>query len=275
MKKMGRLSALGLAVVLLVVVLAGCSEPVSSGDPNWTTNEDKNKVWERENSSESYVRAFEQFGNSKNVDEVVAKITVGNMTASKAGLVFGLNQYNADDDNPTYEYFVVGIGGENYGTTPADYYISYYQNVSMASLSESNNSQNANGEMWTIVDNTGFDAFSKTDTAATVYVSAVYGKNDSNEDIVTVTIGNNWTKAGGVTTSNATAVDPVVIKLDAIEDNPNSGTAKTATSTSKTKGGIGAYGMVRPVQGDVAQKTVNAYVVEDFGGAVSLAADAE
>lgn len=261
MKKMRLVSALGLAVLLLAVVLVGCAESVSSGDPNWTTNETESKVWERENASEKYVRAFEQFGGKTSVKEVVAKITVGDMTQSKAGLVFGLNQYNTDKENPTYEYFIVGVGGQNYGTETADYYISFYQDVSMASLSESSDSQNATGTMYTIEDNTGFDAFNKTNNSATVYVSVVYGDSGA-----TVKIGNSYDKENGVTASSGATLVEKIIDMTAI---PAEGGA--TVSTSYREGGIGAYGMVKP-QGTT---TKNEYKIEYFKGPVNLAADEE
>lgn len=249
-------------------MVVGCKQSVDSGDPNWTTDEKEKKVWERDNSSSEYVRAFKQFGTSFNVTgtaekPILAKVELADITTGKAGFVFGLNKYG---DTGRYRYFVVGLGGKNYSTTEGDYYISYYSNVQIESLSTSSDSEKASGDMTVIVDNTGLGAGKGiTGTAGSWYVSV---EEDAEAQSFTIKIGTALSEDG------KTIANPIVNQtVDAnteIVGPDNAGLA----NVESIKGGIGAYGMIRPKTGDTAPKAKDTFEVLQFSG-LSLHADAE
>ena len=58
--KLNKLAVLGgVLVILLSLLVVGCKQPDSSGDPDWTVNETKQKVWKKTNTSTTQIaRAF-------------------------------------------------------------------------------------------------------------------------------------------------------------------------------------------------------------------------
>lgn len=251
------------------MLVVGCKQSVDSGDPNWTTDEKEKKVWERDNSSSEYVRAFKQFGTSFNVTgtaekPILAKVELADITTGKAGFVFGLNKYG---DTGRYRYFVVGLGGKGYSKTEGDYYISYYSNVQIESLSASSDSEKASGDMTVIVNNTGLgEGKGITGTAGSWYVSV---EEDAEAESFIIKIGTALSEDG------KTIANPIVTQtVDAnteIAGPDNAGLADVKT----IKGGIGAYGMIKPKTGDTAPKAKDTFEVLQFSGTIALHADAE
>ena len=133
------------ALVLALGLVMGCKSD-SSGDSDWTINEKSTKQWEKTNSSETqYARAFEQFGTTRGHDKAIVKLTVGDMTASKAGLVFAYDDFTMDKTGK--KYFLLGVGGYGYtqGTDNGEYFLSYYENVKLDNLSGSFDSETPSG----------------------------------------------------------------------------------------------------------------------------------
>lgn len=263
----------GVLVVLLSMLVVGCKQSVDSGNPNWTTDEKDKKVWEQDNSSDKYVRAFKQFGTSFNVTSAVAKLEVADLTTSKAGLVFGLNKYS----DSTYQYFVLGVGGNGYTTSKGDYYISYYYDVNVSSLDEANNGQNAPGNR---VDITGENnkelnsgVMGIVGSAGTVYVSVKEeNKGDSTDTkTVTITIGSAY-DAEKKSVSGTIMTETFEVGANATNSgitDPN----KKLQAVRSIKGGIGAYGMLKKAENGQTVKAKNTYEVKDFSGTLSLAAE--
>ena len=245
------------------MLVVGCKQSVDSGDPNWTTDEKNHKVWERDNSSDQYVRAFKQFGTSFNVTgtaekPILAKIELADLTTGKAGLVFGLNNYG---DTGRYRYFIVGLGGNGYQTETGEYFISYYSNVDISSLSASSGSEKASGDMTVIKDNCAFgNKTGITGTSGEWYVSV-----EESEDKFTVKIGTTLSE------DKKTISSPIVTE----EFSPSSFGGEDLAgfkSVTTIKGGIGAYGMIKPGKG-TALKAKDTFEVLQFAGTVALSAD--
>lgn len=258
----------GVLVILLSLLVVGCKQSVDSGDPNWTTDEKEKKVWERDNSSNEYVRAFKQFGTSFNVTgtaekPILAKVELADITTGKAGFVFGLNKYG---DTGRYRYFVVGLGGKNYSTTEGDYYISYYSNVQIESLSTSSDREKASGDMTIIVDNKGLGAGKGiTGTVGSWYVSV---EEDAEAQSFTIKIGTELSE------DQKTIKNPIVTETVSADSEIAPDPAGLA-DVQTIKGGIGAYGMIKPKTGDTAPKAKDTFEVLQFSGTIALHADAE
>ena len=255
----------GVLVLLLSLLVVGCKQSVDSGDPNWTTDEKDKKVWERDNSSDQYVRAFKQFGTSFNVTgtaekPLLAKIELADVTTGKAGLVFGLNDYG---DTGRYRYFIVGLGGNGYKAEKGEYYIAYYSNVDISTLSASSGSEKASGEMTAIKDNTAFSSGAGiTGTAGSWYVS-VEEKTDNGE--ITVKIGT------ALSEDRKTISSPIATETFTPSSFGSSDPAGLKSVTT-IKGGIGAYGMIKPGNG-TALKAKDTFEVLQFSGTLVLAAE--
>ena len=188
---------------------------------------------------------------------------MADITTGKAGFVFGLNKYG---DTGRYRYFVVGLGGKNYSTTEGDYYISYYSNVQIESLSTSSDSEKASGDMTVIVNNTGLGAGKGiTGTAGSWYVSV---EEDAETQSFTIKIGTELSE------DQKTIKNPIVTQT--VDENTETVGPDNAglANVESIKGGIGAYGMIRPKTGDTAPKAKDTFEVLQFSG-LSLHADAE
>lgn len=262
-KKLGVMG--GAILVLLSMLVVGCKQSVDSGDPNWTTDEKDKKVWERDNSSDQYVRAFKQFGTSFGVTgsenkPILAKIELADVTTGKAGFVFGLNEYG---DTGNYRYFIVGLGGNGYENKVGEYYIAYYSDVDISSLSASSSAEKASGNLTTIKDNTAFsNASGITGTSGSWYVS-VEEKTESDRTSVTVKIGTT------LSDDQKTISSPFVTEKFVLGSTSDKDALKRVTSI---KGGIGAYGMIKPGKG-TALKAKDTFEVLQFSGAVALATE--
>lgn len=274
--KLNKLAVLGGVLAVLSLLIVGCKQPDSSGDPDWTVNESKQKVWKKTNSSATqYARAFEQFGTTKNVKEVVVKLTVGDMTASKAGLVFGYDDYTADGAKK--KYFLLGIGGNNYnaGTNNGEYFLSYYENVELSQLSGSYDSENPNGTHTSCINNTKIgQPVTVTGKSMSLYasVSEVNKEESDTTKVVTIKLGNT------VSADKKTVENPVVELSFEIGDGANNNSQQLDTNAQnflkgvKTiQGGIGAYGMVTKAVGG-EKSTENKYEVL-YTNALTLAAE--
>ena len=255
----------GVLVILLSLLVVGCKQPDSSGDPDWTVNESKQKVWKKTNNSATqFARAFEQFGTVKNVKEAVVKLTVGDMSASKAGLVFAYNDYSKDGAKK--KYFLLGIGGHGYGvgTNKGEYFLSYYENVELAALSGSYDNENPTGTHYSCIDNTPINQpVTVTGTGMSLYasISEVDKEGSNTVKIVTVKLGNS-------VSNDKKTVENVVVNLTfEIGDGANNqdrgldADAQNFLKSVKTiEGGIGAYGMVTKAVGG-EKSTENKYEV--------------
>lgn len=275
--KLNKLAVLGGGlVILLSLLVVGCKQPDSSGDPDWTVNETKQKVWKKTNTSTTQIaRAFEQFGTTKNVKNAVVKLTVGDMSASKAGLVFAYNDYTTDGAKK--KYFLLGIGGYRYGvgTNNGEYYLSYYENVELKSLSGSYDSENPSGTHYTCVNNTQIsNAVTVTGKGMTLYASVaeVAKEGDNATKVVTINLGNS------VSTDKKSVENPIV--TFSFEIGPNANNSRLALeaqnflkSLTTIQGGIGAYGMVTKAAGG-EKSSENKYEVL-YTDALTLHADAE
>ena len=257
------------------MLVVGCKQPDSSGDPDWTVNEAKQKVWKKTNTSTTQIaRAFEQFGTTKNVANAVVKLTVGDMSASKAGLVFAYDDYSTDGAKK--KYFLLGIGGYGYGvgTNNGEYYLSYYENVELKSLSGSYDSVNpTGGTHFPCVDNTKIaKPVSITGRGMSLYASVAEAVKEGVEGtkVVTINLGNS------VSADKKSVENPIVeISFEIGTNASNLGLpseAQTFLKSLKTiKGGIGAYGMVTKAVGG-EKSTENKYEVL-YTDAMSLAAE--
>ena len=232
---------------MLSMVVIGCKQSVDSGNPNWTTDEKTKKVWEQDNSSDKYVRAFKQFGTSFSVtgtsSPIVAKLEVADLTTSKAGLVFGFNKYTEN----TYQYFVLGVGGKDYNTETGDYYISYYYDVNINTLDEANSNQNAPGNAVHISGTTNKDinsgAMNIVGTSGTVYVSVKEAQTSSDKKTITVEIGKAY---DGKTKQISGVKTTETFEIGKGASNPSANdTQKRLENVSSINGGIGAYGMIK------------------------------
>lgn len=258
------------------MLVVGCKQPDSSGDPDWTVNETKQKVWKKTNTSATQIaRAFEQFGTTKNVKNAVVKLTVGDMSASKAGLVFAYNDYTADGAKK--KYFLLGIGGYGYGvgTNDGEYYLSYYENVELKSLSGSYDSENPSGTHYSCVTNTKINkAVTVTGKAMTLYASVaeVAKEGDDKTKVVTINLGTS-------VSTDKKSVEDLIVTLP-FEIGPNANNSSLAPEAQKflrslttIQGGIGAYGMVTKAAGG-EKSSENKYEVL-YTDALTLHADAE
>ena len=256
------------------MLVVGCKQPVSSGDDAWTVKESKKLVWEKTSDPEVYLRAFEEFQATANSNRKsgLVKVEVGNMGTSKAAAVFGIENYAEN----TYRYFLVGIGGNQYSNTP-EYFISYYYDVDIASLSQSTNNEKPSGSMVTIANNTSASGSMATiENKAIAYVSfkeeAVENKTDVKK--ITVKIGpeNNGKEATGdnLITKEFYIGVGITTENDSLAD-VQAGEDKTKLKAfSSIKGGIGAYGMIKKGSG---LTTKNSY--ELVFSSISAAEDAE
>lgn len=259
------------------MLVVGCKQPDSSGDPDWTVNEAKQKVWKKTNTSTTQIaRAFEQFGTTKKVANAVVKLTVGDMSASKAGLVFAYDDYTTDGAKK--KYFLLGIGGHGYnvGTNNGEYYLSYYENVELKSLSGSYDSENPTGTHYPCIDNTKIDdAVTITGKGMSLYASisqvAKEGVEDTN--VVRINLGNS------VSNDKKSVENPIVeISFEIGPNASNPGLTSEAQTFLKSlttiKGGIGAYGMVTKAVGG-EKSTENKYEVLHTDVLTFAAEDAE
>lgn len=275
--KLNKLAVLGgVLVILLSLSVVGCKQPDSSGDPDWTVNETKQKVWKKTNTSATqFARAFEQFGTVKTVKEAVVKLTVGDMSASKAGLVFAYDDYSTDGAKK--KYFLLGIGGYRYGvgTDKGEYFLSYYENVELAALSGSYDSENPTGTHYSCIDNTPITKpVTLIGKGMSLYasISEVDKKGSNTVKIVTVKLGNS-------VSNDKKTVEGVVVEFtfeigDGADNQDLDEKAQKFLKNMKTiKGGIGAYGMVTKAAGG-EKSTENKYEVL-YTDALTLHADAE
>ena len=264
----------GVLVVLLSMLVVGCKQPDSSGDPDWTVNEAKQKVWKKTNTSTTQIaRAFEQFGTTKNVANAVVKLTVGDMSASKAGLVFAYDDYTSDGAKK--KYFLLGIGGYGYGvgTNNGEYYLSYYENVELKALSGSYDSENPTGTHYPCVDNTKIGkAVTVTGSGMSLYASISQVAKEGVEDtyVVRINLGNS------VSNDKKSVENPIVeisFEIGPNASNPDleSDAQAFLKSLETIKGGIGAYGMVTKAVGG-EKSTENKYEVI-YTDALTLAAE--
>lgn len=259
------------------MLVVGCKQSVDSGDPNWTTDEKDKKVWERDNSSNQYVRAFKQFGTSFNVTETVARLDVGNLEASKAGLIFGLSEYAEG----SYRYFLVGVGGDQYQKTAGDYYIAYYYDVTPESISQSTNNQSAAGNMVTIQDNVKLSGMKISASIGYVYVG-VKEEKSGDKTTVTVKIGDSYDekksgieRVGGTVTTKTFEIGTGA-SLENIGKVGDTGDKNKLKLFDTIKGGIGAYGMLKPpVSPATSTSTKNDYQVLLPSALLLSAEDAE
>ena len=253
----------GVLVILLSLLVVGCKQPDSSGDPDWTVNESKQKVWKKTNNSATqFARAFEQFGTTKNVKEAVVKLTVGDMSASKAGLVFAYNDYTTDGAKK--KYFLLGIGGHGYnvGTNNGEYFLSYYENVELAALSGSYDNENPTGTHYSCINNTEISSpVTVIGKSVSLYasVSETAKEGDDTTKVVTINLGN------AVSADKKSVENPVVtlnFEIGSNASNPSLGAdaQKFLRGLSTIQGGIGAYGMVTKAVGG-EKSTENKYEV--------------
>lgn len=244
------------ALVLALGLVMGCKQGIDSGNPNWTTDDNKLKVWEQDNSSDQYVRAAKQFGNSTKTKDMVVKLEITDLTTSKAGLVFGINEL--DKTAKTYNYFVLGVGGVNYTKTQGDVYLSYYRDVDVKKLDEASKGKQAPGNRLDIFDNetitTG--AMKIVGSTGTIYVAISESKSESdNKTTVTIKLGSSYDPKLGVT--GTTMEKTFEIGTDAKVDSyitTGGGDANWMKNLTTIDGGIGAYGMLKPGNGT----TINA-----------------
>lgn len=265
---------------MLSMVVIGCKQSVDSGDTDWTTDEKDHKVWEKRNESSQYLRAFKQFGTSTNVtgidtDPIVARLEVGNLTASKAGLMFGLNKYS--EQSGTYSYFLVGVGGHGYGTSQGEYFITYNYDVTPEQISQSSNNQTAAGNSITIKNNTTLESGSMSISGSLgyVFVSVSEEKDTSqNKSTVTITIGNQYDEkkkeVTGTTTKATFEIGSGATSFGDVTEQAQKDKLKTVEAI---KGGIAAYGMLKPASTGTATSTKNDYQIKNFGGTLALSAE--
>ncbi len=253
----------GVLVILLSLLVVGCKQPDSSGDPDWAVNDTRQKVWKKSNTSATqFARAFEQFGTTKNVKEAVVKLTVGDMSASKAGLVFAYNDYTTDGAKK--KYFLLGIGGYGYsvGTNNGEYFLSYYENVELAALSGSYDNQNPTGTHYPCINNTRIGRpVTVTGKGVSLYasVSETAKEGDNTTKVVTINLGN------AVSADKKSVENPVVTLSFEIGSNANNPDLDNDAQDflrglSTIQGGIGAYGMVTKAVGG-EKSTENKYEV--------------
>ena len=233
----------GVLVVLLSMLVVGC-KGVSSGDTSaWTENGNRKKVWEKTNSStEEYLRAYEQFGATTKPTAAEVKLTVGNAANSKAGLIFDLRK----NDNDTINYFVVGVGTQAANGETPEYYISYYSGVTADSIAQTSSGEAApkgNGKSVDVKGNTPLALQNlevASDGSLTVYLFVESDKDDSTKIKVSAsaTGGKNYTE------------------LHTFDLNDYD------SGADKIKGGIAAYGMLRPTKtSGTSVSTKNTYEV--------------
>ena len=252
------------ALVLALGLVMGCKSD-SSGDSDWTINEKSTKQWEKTNSSETqYARAFEQFGTTKGHDKAIVKLTVGDMTASKAGLVFAYDDFTIDKTGK--KYFLLGVGGYGYaqGTNNGEYFLSYYENVKLDNLSGSFDSETPSGsQQYSLFGNSKIGKpVSILGPGMTVYVSVSETAVEGTEaKKVTIEIGSDYDA------SSKKISDPMTLEfqIGAVANNKDSSFSEDVKAKLKTigsiKGGIGAYGMVTRATSAGAKSSTNKYEV--------------
>ena len=231
------------------MVVIGC-KGLGSGDEDVESVKKYDKVWTKDNSSETeYLRFFEQFGTNKKVKTATVELKVGNAKNSRAGLVFGLNE----NEDKTVSFYVLGVGA-NATTGKPLYYLDYYAALNPAEMSKTTNSGSLGGNPVSLVgaDNGGIVDFTDQNVkvAGDGSMSVVVKIDMNDKDAIKVSIGSTKDKMN-------TDITPFQHKVPGAKD---------------ALGGIGAYGMLRP-----ASKTTNNYTVleSDPNRTLLAAEDAE
>ena len=113
------------------MVVIGC-KGLGSGDEDVESVKKYDKVWTKDNSSETeYLRFFEQFGTSKKVKTATVERKVGNDKNSRAGRVFGLNE----NEDKSVSFYVLGVGANASSGAPL-YYLDYYAALDPTAMSK-------------------------------------------------------------------------------------------------------------------------------------------
>lgn len=237
----------GALLVVLSMVVIGC-KGLGSGDEDVESIKKYDKVWTKENSSGTdYLRFFDQFGNSKKVKTATVELKVGNAKNSKAGLVFSLNE-NA---NKTVSFYVLGVG-RNYKTGTPEYYLDYYSALDPNALS-----QTTTGEtLGTAIPEEIIELTSVTESDVTV-----------DGDAISVIVKIDVTDLKNISVKFGPKSDKMNVEIPVFAH-------KNLTATDAL-GGIGAYGMLRPVSstGTVVKTTNNYTVLESDPNRTLLAAE--
>ena len=242
-------------LIVLSMVVIGC-KGLGSGDEDVESVKKYDKVWTKDNSSETeYLRFFEQFGTNKKVKTATVELKVGNAKNSRAGLVFGLNE----NEDKTVSFYVLGVGANASSGAPL-YYLDYYAALNPAEMSKTTNSGSLGGNSVSLVgaDNNGIVYFTdqnvKVANDGSMSVVVKIDMNDKNA--IKVSIGSTKDKMN-------TEITPFQHKVAGAKD---------------ALGGIGAYGMLRPTSSaGTTVKTVNNYTVleSDPNRTLLAAEDAE
>lgn len=251
-KKLGVMG--GAILVLLSMLVVGC-KGLGSGDEDVESVKKYDKVWTKENTSTTeYLRFFDQFGTSKKVKTALVEMKISNAKNSKAGLVFSLTE----NPDKTVNYYLLGAGAD-YQTGKPELYLSYYEGVQFADIGKSSNSEDQTTKETIIVDLTEeapATHLKLNDDGSMTFYAMI---DVTNIDAISVKIGPEKVQLFDVT---AAFKHKKVGVTDAL-------------------GGIGAYGMLRPVKSDAQAgtivKTTNNYTVleSDPNRTLLAAEDAE
>lgn len=249
--KLNKLAVLGgVLVILLSLLVVGC-KGLSSGDEDVESVKKYDKVWTKDNSSGTdYLRFYDQFGTSKNVKSATVELKVSNAKNSKAGLVFSLNE----NDNKTVSFYVFGVG-KNHLTGVPEYYLDYYSALDSKELSQTTTGETLG-----------------TATPVEIIGLTPMETSDANidGDAVSVVVKVDVSDLQKISVRFGPKSDEMKVTIPAF--------AHKAPGAKNALGGIGAYGMLRPVStaGNTV-KTVNNYTVLESDPARTLLAaeDAE
>ena len=236
------------------MVVIGC-KGLGSGDEDVESVKKYDKVWTKDNSSETeYLRFFEQFGTNKKVKTATVELKVGNAKNSRAGLVFGLNE----NEDKTVSFYVLGVGANASSGAPL-YYLDYYAALNPAEMSKTTNSGSLGGNSVSLVGGAEGIAYftdQNVKVAGDGSMSVVVKIDMNDKNAIKVSIGSTKDKMN-------TEITPFQHKVQGAKD---------------ALGGIGAYGMLRPTSSaGTAVKTVNNYTVleSDPNRTLLAAEDAE
>lgn len=244
----------GALLVVLSMVVIGC-KGLGSGDEDVESVKKYDKVWTKDNSSETeYLRFFEQFGTSKKVKTATVELKVGNAKNSRAGLVFGLNE----NEDKSVSFYVLGVGANASSGAPL-YYLDYYAALDPTAMSKTTANDSLGGTPVSLVGGAEGIAYftdQNVKVAGDGSMSVVVKIDMNDKNAIKVSIGSTKDKMN-------TEITPFQHKVQGAKD---------------ALGGIGAYGMLRPTSSaGTAVKTVNNYTVleSDPNRTLLAAEDAE
>lgn len=229
----------GALLVVLSMVVIGC-KGLGSGDEDVESVKKYAKIWTKENSSGTdYLRFFEQFGTSKKVKTATVELKVSDAKNSRAGLVFGLNE----NEDKTVSFYVLGVGA-NASTGKPLYYLDYYAALDPTAMRKTTANDSLGGDPVSLVgaDNDGFEYFtdSNVKVAGDGSMSVVVKIDMTDKTAIKVSIGSTKDKMN-------TDIAPFAHQVAGAKD---------------AFGGIGAYGMLRPISpGGTPVTTINNYTV--------------